>query len=132
MMIDCMLAGLRRSVHSRVNDCFERRLGKKLKLDDEQQAKLARPHVSVKKARAGVSEIRHECHRVIGEMLIADDFDRDMALRIMKAPTRPFDKSTGSLVDYFNQFFVSLDHVQRKRLQLLWQKYRFQLTRRWH
>lgn len=132
MMIYSMLAGLRRSVHSRINDGFVRRLSKKLQLDDEQQTKLAILQSAVKTTQVGMVELRHDSHRVLGELLAKNDFDRNKAVRIMHDLARQIDAHTGLLVDSFSEFFASLDCVQKERLRLIWQTNQSRHMRRWH
>lgn len=131
-MIHSILAGLRRRVHTLVNDGFVRRLSKKLQLDDEQQVKLTILQSSVNTAREDVTKLRQERHSLIGELLAENGFNRDEALRIMNAPAQELCEHTDHLLDSLSQFFASLDSVQRERLRLLWLKHQPRHTQLWH
>ena len=103
---------------------FQRHLGKRLRLDAQQQAKLAQLQMSLQQLRIEIRQQENTRRNDVDRLLSAKTLDQAEALRLLQLPTRQAQHKLPQLVASFADLFDSLDAQQHQRLQTLWHKLR--------
>lgn len=120
------------SIYPPLGRWLMRGIGKKLKLDEQQNAKFIALQHSLSNTRAYVDQVALDRDAMMHEVLTADAFDRDAALRFIKIPYLAFEEQAPALIDALADFYHSLDQNQRELLKQLWQHHHQSRRRCWH
>jgi Spy/CpxP family protein refolding chaperone len=100
-----------------------RRIGRKLKLDTQQQGRLEDLQGKVHEVHDDLRQVRRDTHAEVEKLISAEQLDRDAAKRLLAVPRHAMEDHMPEMVDSFADFFDSLNGEQRRRLLGLWQRH---------
>lgn len=100
-----------------------RRIGRKLALDGQQQAKFERLQMAWKQAQDNLQQIRRDRDEILEAVLAAPIIDQEQILRMTKIPQLSFNEEAPRVIEVYSNFHSSLNQAQREQLLKLWQKY---------
>lgn len=99
------------------------KLGKKLKLDTQQQARLSSLQSTWMKARAEIEQVRTDRNEMLEAMLYSPTLDQEDTQQLIRIPHLALDEHLPDMVESFRLFHASLNDDQRVQLVSFWQKY---------
>lgn len=99
-----------------------RRLGRRLRLDRQQQEKLTALQDKMLEARTERHQHQRAWRNDIENLLSAESLDQQEALRLLQLPRGLKQDKLAELVASFAEFFNSLDPQQHQRMQKMWRK----------
>lgn len=99
-----------------------RRLGRRLRLDPQQQQKLAALQDKMLEARTERHQQQRAWHSELENLLDAKSLDQQQALRLLQLPRGLKQDKLAELVASFAELFNSLDPQQHQRMQKMWHK----------
>lgn len=109
--------------HGWVARWMTRRLGRKLRLDAGQQARLETLQNRMHEVHNEIRELRRQTHAEVEKLISAEQLDREAAGKLLAVPRHAMEEHTPQMVDGFADFFDSLDGEQRSRLLGLWRRH---------
>ena len=100
-----------------------RRIGRKLKLDNGQQARLEALRGKMSEVHEELRQVRRDTRQDVERLIMAERLDREAARRLLAVPRHAMEERMPEMVDSFADFLDSLDGEQRQRLLNLWQRH---------
>ncbi len=96
---------------------LERRISKKLDLDNDQQEKLSKLNITLKGVKESLHDIQRQGLLGLDELLISETLDQEKAGEILKQGIQVADQRRIEVVNSFAEFFDSLKQRQREALR---------------
>ena len=103
------------SMENRMHHVTER-IGRKLDLNSDQQARLVNLGETLRSLRADGEDDRSLTHEQLTQLLTAPSLDRDRAVTLIDQRLQTMNEQVRSVVDAFADFSDSLDPAQRSQL----------------
>jgi len=103
-----------------------RRIGRKLRLDNGQQARLEALRGKMSEVQEDLRQVRCDTHVEAEKLITAERMDREAARRLLAVPRYAMEERIPEIVDSFADLFDSLNDEQRRRLLELWQRHQRQ------
>ena len=108
--------------HHHAGRAFQR-IGRKLALDSQQQAKFDRLQMAWRQAQDNLQQIHRERDEMLEAVLATATIDQEQILRMAKIPHLSFNDEAPRVIEVYSDFHNSLNQEQREQLLRLWQKY---------
>jgi len=103
-----------------MNHWIAKRVGKRLGLDAEQQAKFAHAQSELVAARADLQRERAMQHNVVDGLLRADTLDRTRVTQLIDRVMQTVNTRIGIAVPAIGDFYDSLNAAQRAQVREFW------------
>jgi Spy/CpxP family protein refolding chaperone len=100
-----------------------RRIGRKLKLDTQQQGRLEALQGKMHEVHDDLRQVRRDTHAEVEKLITTEHMDREAARRLFQVPRHAMEERMPEMVDSFADFYDSLNGEQRQRLLTLWQRH---------